>query len=57
MADDILDLYCDDLSSGVPLAQSLVYARFSKHYDVAGLVARNLWTRLAQKEALLNYCK
>jgi hypothetical protein len=56
LPDDVLDLYCDDLSSGVPPGQSLIYDRFSKHYTVQGLTARGLWTRLAQKETVLDYC-
>ncbi len=54
--DDILDLYCNDLALGLPHGQSSVYQRFADHYTVADLEAKDLWTRLAQKAATLQFC-
>jgi len=59
LPDEILDLHCQDLLLPyfTPLSQTAVYARFAEHYTVSDLIARDLWTRLAQKEALLDYCQ
>jgi hypothetical protein len=54
--DDILDLYCSDLAAGLPHGQSSVYQRFADHYTAAELEAQDLWGRLAQKAAALQYC-
>jgi hypothetical protein len=54
--DDILDLYCSDLASGLSHGQSSVYQRFSDHYTVAELERNGLWTRLAQKATTLHFC-
>ena len=54
--DDILDLYCSDLALGLSHGQSSVYQRFADHYTVADLEGKDLWTRLAQKAATLQFC-
>ena len=57
LPDDTLDLYCQDQALGIPPGpQSLVAQEFANHYTVAELQAMDLWTRLAAKATLLNYC-
>jgi hypothetical protein len=58
LPDEILDLYCQDLSLPLftPLSQTAVYDRFSEHFTVQDLLDRGLWSRLADKAAWLGYC-
>ena len=47
---------CDDLAAFKSHAQSSVYAEFDKVYTVQEMEAAGLWTRLAAKEAVHDFC-